>query len=152
MKIAMIPIDNRPVCYNLPKEIAAIDSDLELFLPDKILLGGLKSFADIDGIFHWLDKLDGLDAIIVSLDTIAYGGLISSRRSRSSFEEVQAKMDRFREKLNLYSGKVYAFSSIMRISNNNVNEEEKEYWDKYGTQIFEYSYNFHKDEIGRAHV
>ncbi len=31
MKIAIVPIDNRPVCYNLPKEIAAIDSSIELF-------------------------------------------------------------------------------------------------------------------------
>ena len=28
--------------------------------------------------------------------------------------------------------KIYAFSSIMRISNNNYNEEEKEYWKDYG--------------------
>ncbi len=33
----------------------------------------------------------------------------------------------------------------MRISNNNVNEEEKEYWSEYGTKIFEYSYNFHRN-------
>lgn len=152
MKIALIPIDNRPVCYNLPKEIAEIDRDLELVLPDKRYLGGLTSYADIDAIFHWLDKLENIDAIVVSLDTIAYGGLISSRRSKQSYEEIKERMEKFREKLNLYNGKVYAFSSIMRISNNNINEEEKEYWDKYGTQIFEYSYNFHKDGIDSSEV
>lgn len=40
----------------------------------------------------------------------------------------------------------------MRISNNNVNEEEKEYWDKYGTKIFEYSYNFHKEGLDTSEV
>ena len=35
MKIAMIPIDNRPVCYALPREIAKIDADLEFLLPEK---------------------------------------------------------------------------------------------------------------------
>ena len=49
-------------------------------------------------------------------------------------------------------GKIYAFSSIMRISNNNVNEEEKEYWSDYGTKIFEYSYNFHKECIDETDV
>jgi len=39
---------------------------------------------------------------------------------------------------------IYAFSSIMRISNNNVNQEEKEYWNKYGKKIFDYSYQTHK--------
>lgn len=53
MKIALVPIDNRPVCYNLPIDIANIDDSLELFLPDKKLLGGLYSSANVDGILHW---------------------------------------------------------------------------------------------------
>lgn len=32
----------------------------------------------------------------------------------------------------------------MRISNNNINEEEKEYWNKWGKKIFDYSYMTHK--------
>lgn len=146
MKIALIPIDNRPVCYNLLKETANIDNNLELFLPDKKLLGGLKSIANIDGILNWLENLEEMDAIVVALDTIAYGGLISSRRSRESLEEIKSRLEKIKNILNKRK-KVYVFSSIMRISNNNVNEEEKEYWNKYGTKIFEYSYKFHKEGI-----
>lgn len=145
MKIALIPIDNRPVCYNLVKEISSIDNDLELFLPDKKFLGGLRSAADVEEILTWLEELEKVDAIVVSLDTIAYGGLISSRRCKNSFEEIKLRLEKFREKLSGKCKKIYAFSSIMRISNNNVNEEEKEYWDKYGEKIFEYSYIFHKE-------
>ena len=141
MKIALIPIDNRPVCYTLPAEIAKIDDNLKLFLPERKLLGGLNSEADVDGILDWLEGLEEMDAIVVSLDTIAYGGLISSRRYKNSPDEIRERLEKLKEKLN---GKVYAFSSIMRISNNNVNEEEKEYWSEYGKKIFEYSYNFHK--------
>lgn len=143
MKIALIPIDNRPVCYNLAKEIASIDKDIELFLPDRKLLGGLKSHADIKGILSWVDNLKDIDAFVVSLDTIAHGGLISSRRSKDTIPEIKERLEKFKSK---FSGKkVYAFSSIMRISNNNVNEEEKEYWNEYGKKIFEYSYTFHKE-------
>lgn len=143
MKIALIPIDNRPVCYTLPMEIAKIDSNLELFMPQRKLLGGLTSMADVEGILDWLEGLvsvEKVDAIIVSLDTIAYGGLVSSRRYKNSPDEIRQRLEKLKAKLN---GKVYAFSSIMRISNNNVNEEEKEYWSEYGKKIFEYSYNFH---------
>lgn len=143
MKIALIPIDNRPVCYNLVKEIADIDNDLELFLPDKKYLGGLRSAGDVDGILKWVEHLGEMDAFVISLDTIAYGGLISSRRSKDSIEEIKRRLDRL--KSGLAGKKVYAFSSIMRISNNNVNEEEKEYWDEYGKKIFEYSYIFHSE-------
>lgn len=146
MKIALIPIDNRPVCYNLAKDIAAIDSDLELFLPDKKFLGNLYSKADTKAILTWLEELPQVDAIIISLDTIAYGGLIPSRRSKETLNDVRAEMENFKQRChNKCSGKIYAFSSIMRISNNNVNEEEKEYWNLYGEKIFEYSYRFHKE-------
>lgn len=144
MKLALIPIDNRPVCYNLVNDIASIDSDLQMFLPDKKLLGGLRSNADVDGIIEWLENLEEVDAIVVSLDTIAYGGLIPSRRSKDSVDEIKSRLEKIKNLLKKCK-KVYAFSSIMRISNNNVNEEEKEYWDKYGEQIFEYSYRFHKE-------
>lgn len=144
MKIAVIPIDNRPVCYDLIQQIAGIDGDLKLFLPDKKLLGGLRSNANIEGIIDWLEKLEKVDAIVVSLDTIAHGGLIPSRRSLDSLEEIKTRLERIKKILKK-GKKVYAFSSIMRISNNNVNEEEKEYWNFYGKQIFEYSYNFHKN-------
>lgn len=144
MKIALIPIDNRPVCYNLPKEIAAIDKDIQLFLPDKRLLGGLTSHSNTDALIHWLEKLYDVDAIIISLDTIAYGGLISSRRSKDSLDDIKLRLEKIKNSLKKDT-KIYAFSSIMRISNNNVNEEEKEYWSEYGTKIFEYSYNFHRE-------
>lgn len=144
MKLALVPIDNRPVCYNLVSDIASIDADLQMFLPDKNLLGGLRSQADIDGLISWLEGLEEVDAIIVSLDTIAYGGLIPSRRCKDSFEGIKSRLEKVKNLLKK-GKKVYAFSSVMRISNNNVNEEEKEYWNKYGTQIFEYSYRFHKD-------
>ena len=41
MKICFIPIDNRPVCYNLAKVIAAIDNDIELLIPPRAYLGDL---------------------------------------------------------------------------------------------------------------
>lgn len=143
-KIALIPIDNRPVCYTLPEEIAKIDEDLRLLLPERKLLGDLKTTANIEGITEWLNGLESVDAIVVSLDTIAYGGLIPSRRSSDSLETIKTKLEAFKNILKTKNAKTYAFSSIMRISNNNVNEEEKEYWNKYGKKIFEYSYNLHK--------
>lgn len=145
LNIAFIPIDNRPVCYTLAQQIAAIDRDLALFLPPREMLGDLNRSADINGIFNWLKKLENIDSIVVSLDTIAYGGLIPSRRSCETFEEIKKRMECFFALLREKNAKVYAFSSIMRISNNNINEEEKEYWSLYGEKIFKYSYELHKN-------
>ena len=139
MKICFIPIDNRPVCYNLTKDIVAIDNNLELLIPPREFLGDLNKIADIKKIFNWIKNLSEYDCMVLSLDTLAYGGLIPSRRSSDSFEMIKSRMEEL--KPFLVGKKVYAFSSIMRISNNNYNEEEKEYWKIYGKKIFEYSYS-----------
>ena len=142
MKICFIPIDNRPVCYTLAKDICAIDEDIELFIPPRELLGSLTKYADTEALFVWLKDLPQTDVMILSLDTLAYGGLIPSRRITDSYEDIKKRIERLKPLLN--NKKVYAFSSIMRISNNNYNEEEKEYWSEYGKKIFEYSYNYSK--------
>ena len=140
MKIGFVPIDNRPVCYTLSEQIAAIDESIELFMPDRSLLGSLTKYADTDKLFEWLKNLPELDAVIISLDTLAYGGLISSRRCPDKFEQIKSRIEKLKEILSQKNAEIYAFSSIMRISNNNINEEEKEYWNKWGKKIFNYSY------------
>lgn len=145
-QIAFIPIDNRPVCYSLPRQISEINPDVELLMPDRKFLGDLKNKANITGILDWFESLETIDSAVISLDTIAYGGLVSSRRGSETFEEVALRVEKLKQILLKKKCKVFAFSSIMRISNNNINEEEKEYWSEYGTQIFEYSFNLHKME------
>lgn len=144
MKIGFVPIDNRPVCYTLPRQIAQIDGAIEFFIPERSLLGDLTKYADTDGIFEWLKNLPELDALVISLDTLAYGGLISSRRCPDTFDEIKCRIQQLKEILKTKNAKVYAFSSIMRISNNNINEEEKEYWSRWGKKIFDYSFQTHK--------
>ena len=141
MKICFIPIDNRPVCYNLAKDICEIDKEIELFIPPRSMLGSLEKQADISNLFEWLENIPTCDAIIISLDTITYGGLISSRRCPESFSELKERVENLKNILIKKQAKIYAFSSIMRISNNNYNEEEKEYWKDFGKKIFEFSYS-----------
>ena len=133
MNIAFIPIDNRPVCYTLPEQICAMNDEINLFIPERGMLGGLTKIADVEGIFEWFKGLENIDAVVMCLDTIAYGGLIPSRRSADTFEQVKERVERFKKLLD--GKKVYAFSSIMRISNNNINQEEKEYWSEYGKKF-----------------
>ncbi len=152
MKICVIPIDNRPVCYNLIKDIADIDKNIELYLPDRSLLGDLTKNANTEKLLEWLKNLPQMDKMIISLDTIAYGGLIPSRRSPATFEEIKEKTEVLKEILISKNAEIHAFSSIMRISNNNVNQEEKEYWKYYGTKIFDYSYNLHKNGTAETDI
>ena len=151
MKIAVIPIDNRPICYDLIQDVLAIDEKIQLFLPELKDLGGLTTQSNLDRLFAFIENLDKVDYLIVSLDTIAYGGLVSSRRCNDSFNEVKKRIEKFKELISKKAKKILAFSSIMRISNNNINEEEKEYWAQWGKRIFDWSYYLHKTEIEKTY-
>lgn len=151
-KIALLPIDNRPVTYTLLKDIIALNDNIELDMPERNYLGGLYEAANIKEITNWLIKTDDIDYLILSLDTIAYGGLVPSRRMNDGFDEIKSRLDIVRDsilekKKKNKKLKVYAFSSIMRISNNNAAEEEKPYWADFGKEIYSYSYNLHKARI-----
>jgi len=144
MKIAVIPIDNRPICYDLIQDVLSIDKNIELFMPEIGVMGGLTTQSDRNKILDFLNKINHVDYLIVSLDTVAYGGLVSSRRCEDNIEEIKNNLNEFKKLAKSHADKILAFSSVMRISNNNINEEEKPYWNKYGKEIFNWSYEFHK--------
>ena len=135
INIVVIPIDNRPVCYDLIRDTLSVDKNVNVLLPPIDFLGDLTHMAKIDEILLWLDNTKNIDVVVASLDTIAYGGLINSRRSNDDFHIIKNRVDKFVQIAKKHHAKVYAFSSIMRISNNNINEEEKDYWNKFGKLI-----------------
>ena len=151
IKIAVIPIDNRPICYDLIEDILSINNDIELFMPDIKYLGGLNNQSNINEIFNFLENLADIDFLIVSLDTIAYGGLIPSRRIEDDFKTIKERIEKFKTIVQKKVKKILAFSSIMRISNNNINEEEKQYWSQWGKRIFDWSYYLHKSEVEKSY-
>ena len=53
-KIALLPIDNRPVTYTLLKDIIALNDNIELDIPERNYLGGLYEAANIKEITNWL--------------------------------------------------------------------------------------------------
>ena len=143
ISVAIIPIDNRPICYDLIGDILSINDDIKLYMPDLSLSGGLYDSSDIEGVFNFIKNLADVDYFIISLDTLAYGGLVTSRRTSDSYEIIKNRIEKLKA-LIPKKARILAFSSIMRISNNNINEEEKEYWSVYGKKIFEWSYKTSK--------
>ncbi|MDD3150887.1 MAG: DUF4127 family protein [Candidatus Gastranaerophilales bacterium] len=153
--ILLIPIDNRPVCYQLPLQLAEINNTVNLIIPPREYLGDLTKRSDFDNILNRLEKNikeNPLHACIISLDTIIYGGLIQSRREKFTIEEINSRLDRLKQIFKSIKNdtKIYCLSSIMRISNNNINEEEKEYWNRFGELIYQYSYLLHKGDTDKV--
>lgn len=150
LEVLLIPLDDRPVTYLLPKQIAEINHNVSLTLPPRDIIGGLTKDTDLDLLANFLKiylSATKPDVIVLSLDTLAYGGLIPSRRSNELHSGIIERLNKFKNLILDYSiakPVIYAFSSVMRISNNNINEEEKEYWSSFGEKIYRYSYLSHK--------
>jgi hypothetical protein len=147
MKVLMVPLDDRPVTYLLPQLIARI-AGCEAMMPPRNLMGSLKQSANLDAIFNWIDNAlstNKIEAVFVCADTLIHGGLINSRRSTETHKELQTRLNQMASwKKKAPQTPVFVQSSIMRISDNHDNVEEKEYWARYGREIFTWSTNLHR--------
>ena len=145
-RLFLIPLDSRPVCYDMPRRLAAV-AGLELCMPSPALLGQLKTPANFKTLTRWVkNHLFENDPLIVALDTIAYGGLIPSRVNEEPLPMLQGRLDSFFGMIK--TDACFGFSSILRIPNYNFDEEEPEYWNRYGKQLYAYSAELH--ECGHA--
>jgi len=148
MKIGILPLDERPCNFKFPQYVAKI-AGVELRLPPKEILSKKRTPADLKGIDGWLEEeASKLDSLIISIDMLTYGGLIASRTSQISTEEAIGRLNKIRDIRQRHKNlAIYAFNIIMRTSNSNNNEEEKEYWKDYGMLLFQYSELTHKVRV-----
>lgn len=144
IRLIILPLDARPVCYQQVLDVAAA-CGIQVKMPSKRLLGQLKTPADEKGLREWTENVLAEDpdaAVILSLDLLAYGGLIPSRVHHESIETLQARIQWFLERCD--SRTIHAFSSILRIPNYNNAEEEPAYWEDHGQAIYEASMRAHQ--------
>jgi hypothetical protein len=143
--IAVLPLDDRPVTYDLPAQIGAIGG-AEVLLPPRELLGNLVRSADRQALGEWLLAVGPqADALVVAIDTLAYGGLIPSRRSPDTLADLLGHLGPLRQLKQAHPNlTIYGFNVTMRLSNSDVNEEEKPYWDQYGKLIYQWSFHRHR--------
>jgi hypothetical protein len=149
--VALLPLDDRPVNYDYPCYLARA-AGLELELPPREWLGNPWRASQHVHLVDWLVQIaPRADALIVAIDTLAYGGLIPSRTSSEPAEAVLARLAVLRQiKAAQPRQPILASSVIMRISRHDSGEEEKPYWAIYGSRMFRLSYLEHKAALGEA--
>jgi hypothetical protein len=117
-RVLLIPLDDRPPCLQKPVELGAI-ADAEIVTPPRELLGKFTRFGESDKIIEWLKKQDlrKFDAAIVSLDMLAYGGLVAMREYETTRIVAQKRIDFVREmKRKNPKLPIYGSSVIMRLA------------------------------------
>ena len=79
MKIALLPLDDRPVSVQLPQQVAALHG-LKLVTPPCGALGHFMHAGDTGLAASWLrEQAAQVDAAVINVDALCYGGLIQGR-------------------------------------------------------------------------
>ncbi len=148
-KIVLLPLDERPCNYIYPQSIFNNDN-IKLTVPDMSIMGDKKVPADHEKIVQFLlDETKDAYGLVLSIDTLLYGGIVPSRLHYFSVEELKERLDVIRQiKENNPDIIIYAFNLIMRCPQYSNSDEEPDYYDYCGLEIFKYGYYNHKKELG----
>ena len=149
MKLIYIPLDERPCNYHFAQRIAK-GTEVEVVAPELNVLGSKKSPADFEGIKAFiLDNVSGADACVISLDMLLYGGIVPSRLHHLSEEELDARLSLVDEMKAVNPNiKIYAFALIMRCPKYSSADEEPDYYEYCGREIFLTGQVKHKLQLG----
>lgn len=117
-KILLIPLDDRPPCLQFTQKIGMIANSL-VISPPKEMLGKFTQAGNPDQIIEWIRKQDlrSFKAAIISLDMLAYGGLVASRINETSLAVARNRVKIVQEIKKAYPGlPLYGQSVIMRLA------------------------------------
>lgn len=116
--VAFVPLDDRPVTYQLPimlGEIAGVD----VRTPPAALLGHYLKAGDPDAILRWLqsDRTQGVSALVVSTDMAVYGGLVAARVDDTSEYAAVSRIRRLGAVRAIHPDAWFAaFGTVMRLA------------------------------------
>jgi len=145
VKIALAPLDERPVNTRYPQQLAAI-AGATLSLPPQSLRGSGRTPADTAAVAQWLsEQAEQADGVIASVEYLAWGNLINSRISHDTTAEGLARLAPLTRATD-NGATVYAFALITRVSNADDCVEEPLYWKTYGTRFYQLSQALHKGD------
>lgn len=114
--LALLPLDDRPCNLRFPRQIAAIGG-AQLLTPPRSLLGRFKVPGDARGLSDWLNALPEVEALIVSIDMLAYGGLVASRRTQTPLDVALEHLQVLKAwRASRPETPVYAFNILMRLA------------------------------------
>ena len=149
MKVVYIPLDERPCNYNFASRIAT-DSGVSLIRPDREVLGNKKEPANYELLESFmLDHAAEADSYIVSLDMLLYGGIVPSRLHHLGEDELTDRLQVLERIKEINPGvKIYAFALIMRCPKYSSSDEEPDYYEFCGREIFLTGQVKHKLELG----
>ncbi|MBM7853700.1 hypothetical protein JOC37_000065 [Desulfohalotomaculum tongense] len=146
--ILYVPLDERPVNLDYAAEIINATGE-NLLIPPVEYLPRQKTPGHTGKLWQWVfENCPRADYIVLSADTMIYGGLTPSRihnLDKNTLDNLLSNFDRIKE-LNP-EVKLYVFSTIMRTHKQNTSLAEPDYYGTYGKKIYQITALRDKDEV-----
>ncbi|MGC0252461.1 DUF4127 family protein [Pseudactinotalea sp. Z1748] len=135
--VTLLPIDDRPVNTTDVAALADI-SGVDLRLPPTELLPPQGEPSDRDGLGRWLrESAAESDAVVVSINQLAYGGYVASRRTTEATMPILERLGLLRSVRAEYPElPIHGFMTLMRTRQRNGSGAEPHYCEHHGADIF----------------
>ena len=149
MKVVYLPLDERPCNYYFAGRIAK-GSGVEVIAPQMSVLGTKKTAASFESVSEFLlQHAKEADAYVLSMDMLLYGGIIPSRLHHYGEDELTKRLSVLDEIKRINPNvKIYAFALIMRCPSYSSADEEPDYYEYCGREIFLSGQVKHKLHLG----
>lgn len=136
--ILYVPADDRPVSLEYVVDTAKA-ANLDILVPPDIYLASRNRNGDPEKLWEWIaDNMNKADALVLSADSLIYGGLVDSRTHHYGSYVLEWRVKRFRQLRETHpSVPMYVFSTIMRSPQGTAGGVEPSYYETYGGDIFQ---------------
>ncbi len=150
-KIVLLPLDERPCNYDFPYKLFH-ETEISVVRPEMSIMGVKKKPGDIKAIQEFLLKeCRDADGLVISIDTLLYGGIVPSRLHHDKVETLTKRLSVLKTiKQENPKIKIYAFDLIMRCPQYSSSDEEPDYYEECGLEIFKYGFIKHKMSLNIA--
>lgn len=150
-KVVFIPLDERPCNYHFPYQLFH-SFVFDIRRPERHLMGDKKIPGNLDGLQQFiLEEAKDAYGLVIAIDTLLYGGIVPSRLHHDSVDTLEERLNVLKTiKAINPSLKIFAYHLIMRCPQYSLSDEEPDYYDICGKEIFLTGYYTHKKQLGIA--
>lgn len=152
--ILYVPQDDRPVDLAYTTETARA-AGYTVLTPPAAYLSGASFTGNAEALASWVEAHAGqADAMVLSMDSLLYGGLADSRKHGEAMPVLQRRLQRVERWHRQYAQvPIYAFSTVMRSPWAGGRGVEPAYYLTYGRSIYSLAalqYKWHTGTLSAA--
>ena len=136
--VLFVPQDDRPVSLQYTVDTAKA-AGMTVLTPPQNLISGKTYKGQADQIWNWVEQNAGrADVMVLSTDTLIYGGLVDSRKHNLPLSTLEYRLKRIEAlKANYKNTRIYGFGTVMRSPRASGGGTEPSYYADYGPTIFQ---------------